>query len=53
MLKRYGGIYFKPGNMKKNPLCVCHCRLQDEIAQREEAESNMHSFRQVEYDPPP
>lgn len=26
---------------------VCLCRLHDEIAQREEAENNMQSFRQV------
>ncbi len=31
-------------------LFVCVCRLQDEISQREEAEGNMQSFRQVQYD---
>lgn len=28
---------------------VCLCRLQDEITQREDAENNMQTFRQVQY----
>lgn len=39
--------------MKDWPLIVCFsarlCRLQEEIAQREDAESNMQGFRQVQY----
>lgn len=51
--EKKGLLRWKSGCENKNAcFYVCICRLQDEISQREEAETVVQSFRQVQYDSP-